>query len=109
MKVRILSPRDEEVFLLPGCEYCSGNGRLVFFKCKACDRILLVCSELGCVYPDPHDTKRSSGLIHDDPPCPSCGATHVNEFLRATMDEVVALGFALSDLDSSIADEILQS
>lgn len=80
----------------------------MFFKCRACACTVLVCDEIGSIFPEPHDVTRGSGWIHDDTGlCPSCGKAHVRDFARTTMDEAVALGFAFPDLESEISAEVL--
>jgi hypothetical protein len=68
---------------------CCGQGGACFSTCLQCSRVVLVCAEVGTVFPDPHDlTTRGDAC--------ACGAT---EFGEASSDAVGTLGFTPDDYE----------
>ena len=61
----------------------------MFASCPHCHSVVLVCGEVGTVFPDPHDLTAPSG---DPGTCPSCGRS-VAEYDNATSDQLAALRF----------------
>jgi hypothetical protein len=56
--------------------------------------VLLVCAEIGTIFPDPHDLSRTlPQLRQHGVRCPSCGDTSLLDYDDATSDEIKALGF----------------
>jgi len=62
----------------------------VFSSCPQCRHVLLVCAEVGTVFPDPHDLTQA---LADGARCPSCGSVPVLDSVDATSDQIKALGF----------------
>jgi hypothetical protein len=77
---------------------CCGQGGLWFATCPACHHVVLICADLGTVFPDPRDLARPSPQPYGgDAACPSCGVAPLREYLSATSDQIQALGFALDE------------
>ena len=73
---------------------CCGQGGLVFSTCPQCHHVLLICAEVGTVFPDAHDLSRTLRVpAKGDVRCPSCGGTSLRDYRKATSDEIRALGF----------------
>lgn len=85
----------------PRCECCSGQGALCFSTCPKCGYIVLVCDEVGTVYPNPHDLETATygGIEDDNCTCPGCRQVKVSEFRDATADEIQAFGFTSEEYE----------
>ncbi len=81
-------------FVAQACP-CCGQGSLAFYACPGCGRALLVCEEVGTVYPDSRNLAQPAPRYVDDPQClcPGCGRVPLARFRPASAAEVVALGF----------------
>lgn len=80
----------------PRCECCSGEGWLCFATCPNCGHVVLVCDEVGTVFPDPRDLENATygGLEHPGCVCSKCGTIRVANFRDSTAEEIQALGYA---------------
>jgi hypothetical protein len=72
---------------------CCGQDGPEFAACPACQHVVLICGEVGTVFPDPHDLSRRLPDAYDRAVCPSCGGASLPDHRRATSAEVQALGF----------------
>jgi hypothetical protein len=73
-----------------------GEGFLAFRACPSCAATVLVCDEVGTVFPDPQAVARGDADLPRHEPrdaCARCGGHRFDEFRPATPDEVQALGF----------------
>jgi hypothetical protein len=79
----------------PRCECCSHQGALCFSTCPGCGHVLLVCDEVGTVYPDFRNLELAVYGGYEDPTClcPSCGSIAVGRFRNSTATEIQACGF----------------
>src|SRR5664279_2274877 len=77
------------------CEFCSGQGALYFASCPGCGAVVLVCDEVGTVFPDPRDLSRAVQCGLDNPSCrcPGCALVALEAFRNSTSDEIQRLGF----------------
>ena len=77
------------------CPYCRQGSSLVFVKCPNCGTIIVVCEEAGCFFPNPKN-------LHENPvddKCPNCHKINIDDFHRASSDEILALGFTNSEYE----------
>src|SRR5207247_10587588 len=89
-EVKVSSPTWE---LCSPCP-CCGQGGLEFSSCRRCHNVVLICAEVGTVFPDPHDlTCTLAQSSNDEVKCPSCGSASVADYENATSDQIRALGF----------------
>jgi hypothetical protein len=77
------------------CSCCDENGELCFFTCPECKQVILICSELGTVYPNPKDLTQAiyCTSVESSFLCPACGKSESNDFRDSTSDEIQQLGF----------------
>ena len=75
--------------------YCGAEGLLVFMSCPSCGNVVLVCDEVGTVFPNPRDVKSGVALSNLEPSdlCPRCQQLPVAEYQKAAPDQIQALGF----------------
>ena len=77
---------------------CCGQGGLSFSTCPTCQRVVLICEEVGTVFPDPQDLSQTTPQLYGGgATCPSCGGPPLREFRASTSDEIKALGFTHED------------
>ncbi|KAB8142216.1 hypothetical protein F8S13_14585 [Chloroflexia bacterium SDU3-3] len=75
------------------CPCCTGQGELLFIACPACGGVLLVCDEIGLVYPAASSVGAWTGLSWlEDDRCPSCDKVRLADFPPASSDQILALG-----------------
>ena len=85
----------------PRCECCSEQGALCFSTCPNCGYVILVCDEVGTVFPNPKNlTEAIYGAI-DTPSylCPNCKAVSLSEFRDSTSEEIQNLGFVAGEYE----------
>lgn len=77
------------------CDCCAGQGALCFSSCPACGAVVLVCDEVGTVFPNPFDLSQAVQCGLDDPSCkcPGCAQIAVSAFRNSTWEEIRRLGF----------------
>src|ERR1051325_4351529 len=77
------------------CSHCYGTGALYFSTCPACGHVVLICDEVGHVYPRPHDIAQVADRLFNDRLClcPNCGKVSLPEFRDSTLDEIERSGF----------------
>lgn len=83
----------------PRCGCCSEQGTLCFSSCPNCCYVILVCDEVGSVYPNPKDLTEGTYGAFDDPSflCPNCSNVALSAFRDSTSDEIQSLGFTAND------------
>jgi hypothetical protein len=83
------------------CNCCNGQGALCFATCPSCGYVVLVCDEVGTVFPNPKELTKAIYGIFDDPSflCPSCDKTALPDFKDSTSDEIQQLGFTANDYE----------
>lgn len=83
----------------PRCSCCSEQGALCFATCPNCNYIVLICDEVGSVYPNPKDLSQGIYGAFDDSTflCPKCGETPLSDFRDSRSDEIQSLGFTPND------------
>jgi len=81
------------------CDCCTGEGILCFETCPRCGWVVLVCDEVGRVYPQPGDlTLGPHGDIADPSyVCPNCGDVAASDFRNSTAAEIQQLGFRIGE------------
>jgi hypothetical protein len=74
---------------------CCDEGGLVFLTCPECGDMVVVCEEIGTVFPTTHLRESSALGSVDDPAlmCPGCRHVPIAEFRDSTAEEINALGF----------------
>jgi hypothetical protein len=77
------------------CNCCDGNGELCFSTCPECNNVVLICAEVGTVYPNPKNLTQSIFGASLEPSflCPHCGKSEVSDFRDSNSDEIQQLGF----------------
>lgn len=85
----------------PRCPCCEGEGALCFSSCPSCGCVVLVCDEVGSVFPNLQDlTRAACGAVDDGSVlCPSCEQTAVSDFRHSTSEEVQRLGFGVGEYE----------
>ena len=85
----------------PRCNCCSEQGALCFSTCPNCNQVVLVCDEVGTVFPNPKDlTQAIYGAIDSSSyVCPNCEKISFSEFKNSTSVEIRKLGFVVGDYE----------
>jgi hypothetical protein len=85
----------------PRCECCSGQGALCFSTCPRCGAVVLVCDEVGTVFPNPRDLSQAVQCGFDDPSCkcPGCELVALADFRHSTSEEIQRLGFQTGEYE----------
>ena len=84
----------------PRCNCCSEQGALCFFTCPNCEYIILVCDEVGTVFPKPKDlTEATYGAIDSPYLCPNCERVKLSDFRNSTGEEIQDLGFTANEYE----------
>jgi hypothetical protein len=83
------------------CDCCSEQGALCFSTCPNCSQVILICDEVGTVFPNPTDlTQAIYGAIEATSyVCPSCKKVSFAGFRNSTSDEIQNLGFVAGDYE----------
>lgn len=82
--------------------YCGGEGFLVFSTCPSCGQVVLLCDEVGTVFPNPHDLNEgplSTNYEAEYKYCPRCNQEPIAHFRPSTPDEIRTVGFANEDFE----------
>ena len=70
------------------CEWCNGQGSLVFVVCADCERLSVICDEVGTAYLNPHDLGAAIyGATSAGIECPDCGRNY-QDFLPAREKQI---------------------
>lgn len=69
---------------------CCGQGEPELYTCPSCGRVVLICAEIGTVFPDP---RYLGTVLEPDAACPGGCMVEASAFRPSTGDEVRALGF----------------
>ena len=85
----------------PRCVCCDGEGALCFFTCPRCAHLLLICDEVGTVFPDPKELTQAADRAIDDQSylCPNCGEVAVSDFRHSTSEEIQVSGFLAGEYE----------
>ena len=85
----------------PRCPCCDEQGTLCFSTCPRCAHIILVCNEVGTVFPNPKDLAQAGGGDNDatSSSCPNCGKVAVSGFRHSTSEEIKRLGFRVGEYE----------
>ena len=78
------------------CRVCLGQGQLLFVICPKCRKILLICTEVGTIFPNPHDLNDAPHHTQFDDPCdycPRCNNVSISDFAAAKWEQIQAEGF----------------
>ncbi len=84
----------------PRCSCCDGNGELCFSTCPNCNYVVLICAEVGTVFPNPKNLTQSifAAYFEDNESlCPSCCKSTFKDFRNSTSEEIRQLGFSVDD------------
>ena len=83
----------------PRCDCCSEQGALCFASCPNCNYVVLICDEVGTIFPNPKDLTHAVYGAFDTPSylCPNCGKTPLANFRDSISDEIQALGFSAKE------------
>jgi hypothetical protein len=62
---------------------------------------VLVCDEVGTVFPNPRDLTQATYGALDIPSyfCPNCGKISISEFKNSTGQEIQKLGFTVGEYE----------
>ena len=85
----------------PRCECCDEQGALCFSTCPNCGYVVLICDEVGTVFPNPKDLEEGiyGAIDASSYVCPSCGKISFAEFINSTSDEIQKLGFTTDEYE----------
>lgn len=85
----------------PRCECCSEQGALCFASCPNCGHIVLICDEVGTIFPDPANLEHAVYGALDEPNsnCPKCEQVHFSKFENSSGEEIQGLGYNTSEYD----------
>lgn len=88
-----------EWYLKGYCPCClpGGAGRLLFVVCTNCQKVALVCDEIGTFFPNLRNLDQGPYLSQfNEPPdlCPNCRAVPILNFAVASSEQIQAVGFA---------------
>ncbi len=83
------------------CDCCDEQGALYFSTCPNCRQVVLVCDEIGTVFPNPKDLTQAIYGAIDAPTyvCQNCGKASFSEFRNSASDEILSLGFVVGDYE----------
>lgn len=78
----------------PRCNCCEEQGELCFYTCPNCDYVVLICNEMGTIFPKTRDlTKFLYDTLDSLALCPNCKETKLSDFRESKSDEIQKLGF----------------
>ena len=74
---------------------------MAFSTCPACGHVVLVCEEVGSVFPASHDLSSPPLGMFDDAAnvCPVCRGAAVGKFRDSTAGEIQQAGFEAGEYE----------
>jgi hypothetical protein len=85
---------------------CDGNGVLVYLSCPKCEKVVLVCDEIGNVFDNIDDPLASSPLViwrSAGQRCSGCHEVLLADFRISTEHDLTGLGLGSDEVEAGDA------